>query len=355
MRLTRRGRRRLILLLAILLIGSAGVFVFKAIGHAQQNRLLAAARVSGLAAYDRGDYQATLDALKYYIQYERDDVDVLLPFADARSRLPLANNKHLHEAVSYYVYGLELLQQNLYLPDHDRRQREALEALLALQEALGHRFELLQVAQQLLALESDHVGALRAKAGVLFADRRFQDAAPVVHRLIRLEPDELRWRQWLLQMMRLTGEPERRRLAQCDSWIAEHVEQDQAQFRLLKAQLLADLGRIDEAADEAARAADVGVNSLPILQQLVGLLDALGRYDAASRVIAEAKQEFAAEPWVRQAAVKRLFRNGRTDDALAELAAAEQHFQRLDPILLRLKALALIEQQRTGEAATVLG
>ncbi len=64
MRLTRRGKRRLILLLVIALIGSAGVFVFKAIGHAQQKRLLAAARVSGLAAYDRGDYQATLDAWK---------------------------------------------------------------------------------------------------------------------------------------------------------------------------------------------------------------------------------------------------------------------------------------------------
>ena len=355
MRLTRRGKRRLILLLAVALIGSAGVFVFKAIGHAQQKRLLAAARVSGLAAYDRGDYQATLDALKYYIQYERDDVDVLLPFADARSRLPLANNKHLHEAVSYYAYGFDLLEQNPDHPDRERRQREALEALLGLREALGHRFELLQVAQQLLALDADHVGALRARAGALFADRRFQDAAPVVQRLIHLEPNELRWRQWLLQMMRLTGEPERRRLAQCDAWIAEHVERNQAQFRLLKAQLLADLGRVDEAADEAARAADVGVNSLPILQQLVGLLDALGSHDAASRVIAEAKQEFADEPWVRQAAVQRLFRNGRTDDALAELAEAEQHFQRLDPILLRLKVLALIEQQRPDEAATVLG
>ena len=78
MRLTRRGKRRLILLLAVMLIGSAGVFVFRAIGHAQQSRLLVEARVSGLAAYDRGDYQATLDALKYCIQYDRDDVDVLL-------------------------------------------------------------------------------------------------------------------------------------------------------------------------------------------------------------------------------------------------------------------------------------
>ncbi len=355
MRLTRRGKRRLVLLLAVALIGSAGVFVFKAIGRAQQSRLLAEARVSGLAAYDRGDYQATLDALKYCIQYDRDDVDVLLSFADARSRLPLANDKHLYEAVSYYVHGLDLLEQNPDHPDRDRRQREALEALLALREALGHRFELLQIAEQLLALDADHLGALRAKAGAMFADRRFQDAAPVMHRLIDLDPDELRWRQWLLQMMRITGEPELHRLAQCDMWIAEHVEQDQAPFRLLKAQLLADLGRVDEAADEAARAADVGVNSLPILQQLVELLDALGSHDAASRVIAEAKQNFAAEPWVRQAAVQRLFRNGRTDDALVELAEAEQHFQRLDPILLRLKALALIEQQRADEAATVLG
>ena len=355
MRVTKRGKRRLILLAAILLFGSAGVFVFKAIGHAQQSRLLAAARENGLAAYGRGDYQATLDELKYVVQYQRDDVEVLLPFADARSRLELANNKHLHEAVSYYSYALELIQQS---PDHlgrDLQQRETLEALLALRETLGHRFELLQVAEQLLALESDHIGALRAKCGALVADRSFDEAAPVVQRLIDLQPDELLWRQWLLQMMRMEGESERRRLAKCDAWIAEHTDQAQAQFRLLKAQLLADLGRPDEAADEAARAADVGVSSLAVLQQLVEVLDALGRHDAASRVIAQAKREFEGEPWVRQAAVQRLFKSGRIDDALAELAEAERQAERLDPILLRLKALLLIEQQQADEAITVLG
>lgn len=350
MRLTRRGKRRLVLLLAILLFGSAGVYVFKALGHAQQQRLLTEARVNGLAAYERGDYQATLDELKYCVQYQRDDVDVLLPFADARSRLPLANNKHLHEAVSYYTYALELLQQKPDQLGRDELRRATLESLLALREALGQRFELLQIAEQLLALDADHIGALRAKAGTLVADRSFDEAAPVVHRLIDLQPDELLWRQWLLHMMRMKGKSEDQRLAQCDAWIAEHDEQDQAQFRLLKAQLLADLGRVDEAADEAARAADGGVNTLPTLQQLVGLLDALGSQDAASRVIEQAKREFPGEPWVRQAAVQRLFKNGRTDDAMAELAEAEP----LDAILLRIKALLLMEQQRTEEAVTVL-
>ncbi len=350
MRLTRRGKRRLILLSVILLIGSAGVFVFKSVGHAQQVRLLAAARVNGLAAYERGDYQATLDELKYYVQYQRDDVDVLLPFADARSRLPLANNKHLHEAVSYYSYALELLQQDREHLDRDLRQHETLESLLALRETLGHRFELLQVAEQLLELEADHIGALRAKARAMLADRSFAEATPIVQRLIDLQPDELLWRQWLLQMMRMKGESEDQRLAQCEAWIAEYDQQDQAQFRLLKAQLLADLGRVDEAASEALRGADAGVASLATLQQLVGLLDALGSHDEASRVIAQAKRDFEGEPWVRQAAVQRLFKNGRIDDAMAELAEAEP----LDPILLRIKALLLMEQQRSDEAIVIL-
>ena len=64
MRLTRRGKRRLVLLLAILLLGSAGVYALKAVGRAQQQRLLVEARINGLAAYARGDYQATLDELK---------------------------------------------------------------------------------------------------------------------------------------------------------------------------------------------------------------------------------------------------------------------------------------------------
>lgn len=352
MHLRKRGKRRLIALLSVILLAAIGVFVFKVIGNSQQQRLFENARINGLAAYAQSDYKSTLDELKYCVQYDKNDIEVLLAFADARRHLPLINDKHLHEAVSYYDFALGLLGNEEVSATANEQKRNALGALLDLREALGYRFELLEVADQLLELEPDYIPALRAKVGALVSDRQFDDASPDLDRLIALEPSNLKWRKWKLQLLRLQGDAEEQLLSQCDQWITE--QPDNAQFRLIKAQQLAQFGHHIQAKLEAEAAVAKGVESLSQLQSLVALLDGLGGQDAATKAIDDAKRKFPEETWVHQAAIRRLWRNGQIALALAEIKEAESVLNELDPYLLRLKTSALLANDEINQARNIL-
>lgn len=355
MRLSKKAKRRLIVLTSVIALAAIAVVGVKMIRIQQQQRLVAAAHENGVKAYERGDLQTALDELKYYVQHRKNEpevIDTLLKFADARRRLPLPNAQHLVEAVGYYHHARKLLDDHPQVPAHDALLLTTRRRLLELYGILGMRIELLDTADRILAECPDDTEALAARTRALYVDREFAPALESAERLVAIEPDDPAWRHIQLQIMQGMKVGEDELLAQCDCWI-DGWEGD-GRLHLLKAGWLAELGRMDEARRVAAIAAERGADSLEILQHMVSLLDLLQMSDAASDVLAQARSRFPGESWVPEATARRLWQAGHFDDALAELDRVQGDWETLDSPLLRLKVIVLIAAGRDEEARIAL-
>ena len=348
MRLSRRAKRRLIVLIGAGIVLVAGALVFRTIRGVQRQNMIAQSRVDGLLAHQASDFRLTLERLAYFIQFDKTDIEVMLAFADARQHIEQSNGQHLFEAAAYYKSALDLIDAQPELPDRAVLKLQAQRDLLDIRGRLGQRFELLQLADQILSEHPNDIEALTAKARALYTDRQFEQAMPVAQQLISLQPENTEWRQLELGLMRASGDSEQSILAKCDEWVDDW--EGDGRFHLVKAGWLAEFGRMQEARTIATEAAARGAGDLTVLQRLLALLDALAMRELAVAVIGDAKLKFPGEQWVRQAAIRRLWLAQQLDRAIEEIAGAEADFKNLNPELQRLKALVMLASNRLDEA-----
>lgn len=108
--MTKRAKKRLVILL--LAVTSVVLVAVTARSIQQSSRDAEAARlkISGLEALDRGDYESALSDLSFTLIRYPDDIDTLLGFADARSRVPDENGRHLVRSLATYNRGLDLIR-----------------------------------------------------------------------------------------------------------------------------------------------------------------------------------------------------------------------------------------------------
>ncbi len=342
MRLSRRGKRRLMVISAMVALGGAGVSVWRGVRTAQIQRLASEARIEGIKAYSDGDYATALGKLSYYLTHRKDDLEALLALAEVRAKLPEPNARHLMEAVGLYRAALKIDVQN----------REALGSVLQLYRRLGARLEWIDIADRILSLDGNDADALSAKAVGLLAVGRHDEALQCARRLSTLHPLQIRWRALELEILRAQDVSDHELIQRCDAWVADY--DGDGRFGLLKARTLAVLGFANEARAAAKAAAQRGADSLEVLQLMVNLLDQLRLDSEAGEVVARARTKFPQEQWVVEWTVRRLWQAQRIDDAMAELVAAEKRLSSLDAGLLRCKALLLMHQGRNEDARRAL-
>ncbi len=353
MHLTRRGKRRLIVLALVILAVAVGVFVFTQVRHYQHDRSLTETRAAALAAYEAGNLDDALQKFSIYFGNIKDDLEVNLAFADARFRVPTEKSQHVLEALDLYRNRcLLLIDSQPDLPNRDAQRMIVLKRLLEIHQMLGMGFEMVQTSEQILQQEPDSVDALSAQTLGYYLRREFDLALAPVQRLVELEPENLAWCQLQLEVMRKQGATDEQLIEQCDQWCSQYV--GDGRFHVLKAMYLAQLGRVEETQRELTEAVSRGINTLSILQQTVALLDRMKLPDLASQALADARAQFPDEQWVRQATVRRLWHAGRLSEALEEIEAAQKKFPALDPGLLRYHIMLLIANQRNEEAFAVL-
>jgi tetratricopeptide (TPR) repeat protein len=335
--LTKRGKRRLLILLGIsaaIAVSAAGVFAMR---RAQLARRHVEARADGMAAYEVGDYPAALSRLGSVVGRYPDDVALLLACAESRARVPETNRGHLLAAASLYRAALRVEPAN----------EEALDSLLALYDQLGRRAELVEVADRILAVSPDDVEALSAMAGAAYDGGDLDTVIEIAVRLSALEPQQVPWRALHLTALQDRGADEATVLRMCDDWIAEHARD--GRFQLLKAQILADLGRVEEARATVIDAAASGAESRDILRSMLATLDLLGLHDEVPVLLARSTDD----GWVLEAAVQYHWQALRLDDALDELARAEETLGALDLRLLGWRALVHADRGALDRAREV--
>lgn len=327
MRLTHRGKRRLIIVsvVSVALVATlASLWMFR---NVYRSRLADEACAVGLEAYARGDYETALAELSYCLSYNKENVESLLAFADTRSRISEVNSRHLKSAVRYYEAVLKLEPLNI----------QALDAQLHLYRRLGRRLELGLVADRILSINSDHISALQAKATIAYRDHSFEDVIKQAEHLSAIQPDELRWRALIIRAFQGQDADVDSVLDLCDKWITES-ELD-GRFYILKAQTLLEYGMIDKARVELELAVALGTGSKQILSVMMSLLDQFDLKELAKNLLVTTKAKYPMQPWVYEAAVRWHWQAMRLDDAAREISESENEILVASSELLRWKAL----------------
>lgn len=355
MRLSRRGKRRLLVLMLAAVVIGAGFFAFNAIKRAQQERMAAQARAAGLDAYRAGDLKTAVDELSYYFEQNKDDLEVNLIFAEARSRSPTPGGRYLFEAADLYTsHGLELIDrmQAEGQGGHEAERLDVLRRLLNLYAQMGDRLRVEQTADALLQIDPGMMDALAAKAEVLFLGRQFVEAESVASRMVELEPENLTWRKMLLETRARQGLSSAALVEQCRQWADQYT--GDARFRLLAAATLMDAGRTEDARDELRAVGHLSADSPAVLEQLVSLLDALGLRDEADSAVASAVGRFPGEWWPREVSIRRAWQNDEPERAISESKEAVAALGEEPVSVRRVEVASLIAVGRSEDAITAL-
>jgi tetratricopeptide (TPR) repeat protein len=314
--ISKRGRRRLIVIFSIIAVVVGAVFTFNIVKGQQKERLFAEARERGLAAYERGDFATALegDHLPFVIQYDKNDVDVVMAFADARAQQPLPGGRHIRESIDYNEHVRKLIEGQTARPDRRELLTEINQRLLSLYLSAGLRHEASTTAERLLKQDEDNIEAMATVASVALFDRKFDVAVPMVERLMAAEPEVMSWRELDLEIARTRGDTMPEIIARCEQW-AEEFEGD-ARFDILLGFTLVREGRWDDANELVPDIINRGVEDSNTLEGALALFDQLGRREEARTLI---EQTIAATPddlWVRLAYVRRLWQSNRPQEAL---------------------------------------
>jgi predicted Zn-dependent protease len=342
MRLTSRGKRRILVICVISAIAVVVVIAFVSLRGLYRARLVEQSRQEGLTAYRNGDYEETLAKLSYVLSPNSTDMECLLAFADSRSRVPEVNNRHLTTAVAYYNSALKV----------DSKNFEALSKLLELYSRMHYRAEMGDVADRIVALQPDHVDAWTAKAALAYHNQDFNQVIGISERMSRVQPNEMSWRRLHIKAMQARGDREQDVLAACSGWAV--AEPSNVNFRLLQAQILSEYGRQPEARMELAYVAEHGVETAEMLESAVAMLELLEMRAEADALINKSKLKFPGLSWVYEAAIRRHWQASRMAEALKELKEAEQRFGNDRIALLKWNALLHIAGGDSAQAESAL-
>ena len=108
MLLTKRAKKRLGFLLAAGVLVVGGGILVRTLQNSKKDEVAKVARVEGLAAVSAGDWGTALTKLSIAISRYPQDAEVMVSFANARSRVPTENDQHLESALKLFVKAEDL-------------------------------------------------------------------------------------------------------------------------------------------------------------------------------------------------------------------------------------------------------
>jgi Flp pilus assembly protein TadD len=360
MRLKPKTVRRLLLLslVGVLLIGSA--FSLFVVRRWQNQRLLASHRAEGMAAFEAGDYFTALDKVSYYHRHGRMvDPEVLLAIAVSRQRIEEPDNRHLVLALRPYQLYLE------QKPD----DAEARMTLLKLYNQAGYYIEARDLAARmrpsaLADAGPEHLPVLREEALALMGARAMGTRLDgVLARIFELDPLDV---DAHLVQLDVLAHADRR--ADARAWgkriLDAYPDQRRAHLVYAASRLISpspeeiSLARLHlcEAAGldpgSARRTASAEFIDKRHARRLVALLDAVRTFDHSMQVLRDAVQQFE-DVELKRLLVRRLWQDGEMQEVIAATDDVDPGVLASDAELLGLRAVALLETGRHGDAAAI--
>ncbi|MGI9014876.1 MAG: tetratricopeptide repeat protein [Phycisphaerales bacterium] len=343
MRLTKRGKKRLVILCVTgaVLIAAGGISAW--LYSAYKIRQIDEGYGVALEAKQRGDYEAALKPLSRYVGRHNTDVDALIALAETRSKIPLPNGNHLRSAISYYNTALTLKPDDSVI----------LEGLLEMYRLSGRRVEMLETAARVLKANPDHEDALSGMVWGLRKEGSYDKAAEYSERLVALDPTNIAHRYLHVNNLQQQGVREAALLDVIEKWIAD--EPDHAgPLMLLKAVTLSTFNRNAEAIAVAREGAAVGADESS-LEGMLEVLDRMGLRDESKALVDRVRAEHPRAPWLSEIVIRREWQAGRIAEARQELDSVVEEGALKTRGLLRLAALLYAVSDEPEKARAAVG
>lgn len=257
MALNRRAKKRLGLLLVIVVFLCAIGGVAWLGRQFIRDRNAAYAREEGLSLWEAGDFEKALPRLSSAVSRNQDDVDLLIAFAETRSRVPLPGNRNVITAIGIYRNALHLQPENL----------DALTGLMYLQIQAGMVAQLTDTAQRIRVLDPDNpeplqilkvISESRGRLGPTSITKGTEEddsALRYVDELIELDPNSIKYRLDRFAIMEQIGRQQTKILDIAKQW-AENPDAPDGRFHIVLAHVYA----IQELREEARKAVLEGIS-----------------------------------------------------------------------------------------------
>jgi tetratricopeptide (TPR) repeat protein len=306
--MTSRVQKRVTLLVAAFVLLVAGVAGAYAIKQAHTRSLMAVWLRDGMEAYKAGDYQKTMDLLGKYAGRDRTNEEVILALADSRRRTPMDDNKsHIVEAIRFARHASNLNPSDL----------APREMLLDLYDELGRLSERKQTAESILAIAPTHHKAMDARVLCLARLGNTKDARNAAVALTAAYPDDVQAHRNAVELMSMLHEDPQTIREFADAAAAKNP--DDQQFAVMRAQAHLRTGDAAGTIQLAKDAAAMPVKAADGFENLLQMLDLLGRVDSSLAALADQSlQHEMAGPMAHEVAgvaAERAWKNGHPGEA----------------------------------------
>jgi tetratricopeptide (TPR) repeat protein len=339
MSMTRRGKKRLTLLLALVIIGSGGVGLWQ-LRNIMRNSSAQSGFTTGRAHYEAGEYTQAFSGLNAYVRVFPENAEAWYMLADSRRRVPQENNRHLFSAAAFGTNAVEA----------DPTSIQSYELLLDVYTQLGQYLEASVAADALLKQSPANTEALWVLVQSHLVMGNHEKALEYAHQLIKQDPDDMRPRLAVLELIGLLGSGIEEILDQSAAFVRS--DPDNLKLMLLHIDLLYRYGKADEALELLDRAREAGVEDSSTLALFVAMLDRNGMRDEAEQIILEAQSNPDIADASRGMQLERLWKQGRQNEAQELLRDIS-----FDPVLADDSLLgwaAIVQFGDTGESDTTI-
>ncbi len=265
MPLSKRARRRLLLLAVLAVVMAGGVAGAYALWRLQSQRNFENSLARGLEAFQKGEHQETLQLLGPLLRRLNDNHEVVFAVASSRYAVPEQDDGHILPA-------LRLFRRAAELKDDDLASREV---LLDLYPQQGFLREAMDTADEVLTMVPGHPKALETRARGYAAMGRWPEATADSEELVRLYPNEERWKQMQVSVALAGGMTPDEVLVLTESW--PPADPPDGLNNLIRASLRTVMGRGDEAAPLIDQGVVLGAGTIDNLRAMMSMLDDLGR------------------------------------------------------------------------------
>jgi tetratricopeptide (TPR) repeat protein len=271
--MTRRGRRRLVLLAALLVLIAAGSVGGYSLLKWRRAQAIVTARTSGLEAYSEGRHADVLEILGPHVRSLDQDAEVVRALATSRRLEELPDGGHLKGAAALYRRAADL----------DREDLESRLALLELLPALGLLPEAIIASEEVLAIDPLNREGLEARVRAFAAMGRWDEAVELAGQLIELDPEDARWRQLQVSAAYSAGLESNEVVELVERWPA--LPGSEGLDRAIRGAILIRSGNVEAANELFVQAAALGAADEASLEDLIDILGDARRPDLAIEVL----------------------------------------------------------------------
>lgn len=322
-----KTKRRLVILLAGLLVASvlAGALVVVQLHRLKQQHV--AERAMAMAAFKQGKYHTALAGLSQYLNNNFVDAEAVRAYAISLTHVPTPDQSNLTRAISAYRRYLELRPN-----DQDARKQ-----LLALYTRTGFAAEGLSLADRLLKTNPGDVDALLAKMHLLELQSQYPAALAVARRLDQIQPDELSNQIETYRLMALTKLPAKALTDRADAMLRPHA--GKPRLVLLRAVAAYYANEPVDARHWLDTAAAGPAPDAEFVRILSNVLDRLGDHRQSYQVLLKGAASIQNDPTLLATLVLRQWQDGQYTAAANRLSKIDRSPQTADSTLIALDAL----------------